>query len=181
MDISAARLSILAGVMAASMFHDIRGKRIPNRVIIFGALAGLASSVLPGSIGLAHSLGGVGMGLAMLMPLYALRAMGAGDVKLMGVAGAFVGIEATFFSALFGFAAGGLLALVYSVYAGTLGQTMRNLKMFIFHSAVRVAGGCFPHAGDMAVSGERMPYSLAIAGGVGTYLAVRFYTTGALV
>ncbi|KIF80219.1 A24 family peptidase [Noviherbaspirillum autotrophicum] len=181
MEISAARLIILAGVIAASVCHDIRAKRIPNRVIIFGALAGLASSVLPGSIGLAQSLGGLGMGLAMLMPLYALRAMGAGDVKLMAVAGAFLGIETTFFSALFAFAAGGLLALVYSAYAGAFGQTMRNLKMFIFHSAVRVAGGRLPNAGDMALGGERMPYSLAIAGGVGTYLAVRFYTAGVLV
>ena len=172
------RLFILLSVIAAGVLHDIRVRKIPNHIAVGGALLGIVGSLLPGGVGLAQSIGGIGLGLAMLLPMYALRAMGAGDVKLMAAAGAFLGLTATFFAVLFTFALGGVLAIVYSAYAGTLGQTMRNLKTFIYASAIRVAGGGVPRPADMPVGKDRMPYSLAIAGGVSSYLAAHFYSTG---
>lgn len=180
MQISVVRFIVLLTVIAIAVLRDIHTRKIPNQLVIIGALLGVASSMLPDAIGPMQSLGGFGMGLVMLLPVYALRAMGAGDVKLMAVAGSFLGIDATFIATLFVLAAGGVLALAYSVRAGVLRQTMRNLKMFIFHSAVRVAGGGLPNTGDLAVGSARMPYSVAIAAGVGMYLAARFYSTGSL-
>lgn len=180
MQIDAARFIFLLSVIVVAVAHDIRLRKIPNHIVVAGALIGVASSVLPGAIGPAQSLGGLGLGLAMLLPMYALRVMGAGDVKLMAAAGAFLGVPATFFAALLSFIAGGVLALAYSVHAGVFRQTMRNLKMFIYHCAVRIAGRGIPAAVDMATGKARLPYSLAIAAGVGTYLAARFYSTGGL-
>lgn len=175
----AARLIGLIALMAVAVLHDIRERKIPNRIVVTGTLFGLASSLLPGGIGIVQSIGGLGLGLVMLLPMYALRAMGAGDVKLMAGAGAFLGINATFFAALLTFVLGGVLALLYSAHGGTLGQTMGNLKTFLYHSVARVSGGSLPNAGEMPVAQARMPYSLAIAAGVSTYLAARFYSTGA--
>lgn len=179
MNIDSVRLAVLCAVIAAAVLLDLRLRKIPNRLVIAGALVAIGTSLLPGSIGLSQSVGGLAIGLAMLLPMYVVRAMGAGDVKLMAAVGAFLGMNATFIAALLTFCAGGLLALVYSASAGTLRQTGSNLKTFIYHTAVRAAGGGMPDAGDMPVGGARMPYSLAIAGGVGFYLAARFYSTGA--
>lgn len=178
METDTARLIGLLTLMAVAVLSDIRARRVPNKLVATGALIGIASSLLPGSIGVVQSIGGLATGLAMLLPLYSLRAMGAGDVKLMACAGAFLGIKATFFATLFAFALGGVLAVFYSAYTGTLRLTLANLKVFLFQSFVRVSGGGLPSTGDMPVSGGRMPYSLAIAGGVGIYVAARFYSTG---
>lgn len=178
METDTARLIGLLALMVVAVLTDIRTRKVPNKLVAAGALAGIASSLLPDSIGVMQSLGGLAAGLAMLLPMYMLRAMGAGDVKLMACAGAFLGIKATFFAALFTFALGGALAILYSAFAGTLRQTLSNLKLFLMHSFVRVAGGGRPSTGDMPVGGGRMPYSLAIAGGVGIYVAARFYSTG---
>lgn len=178
MQIDHARFIGLLVLLTVAVFTDIRTRKVPNSVVLCGALAGMVTSLLPGSIGIFQSLGGVGIGLVLLLPLYALRAMGAGDVKLMACAGAFLGIQATLLATLFAFAAGGVLAILYSAHAGILRQMLSNLLTFIFHSIVRLSGRSLPNVGDMPVSGGRMPYSLAIAGGVGVYVAERFYSTG---
>ncbi len=52
-------------------------------------------SSLPGALGLWKALAGLGLGLLIMLPLYMLRALGAGDVKLMAMVGAFLGPNAT--------------------------------------------------------------------------------------
>lgn len=173
------RLVGLLALMTVAVLADIHTRKVANKLVVIGAAVGLASALLPGGIGLSQSIGGLGLGFLMLLPMYALRATGAGDVKLMACAGSFLGIEATFMATLFAFACGGVLALLYSARAGSLMQTLCNMKMFIFHSIVRVSGGGLPRTADMPISQARMPYSLAIAGGVIIYLATRFYSTGA--
>ena len=59
------------------------------------------------------SFAGLGIGLAMLMPLYVLGAMGAGDVKLLGVAGAFLGPAGAILAGLATFIIGGIYGLVW--------------------------------------------------------------------
>lgn len=61
--------------------------------------------------GLGYSLLGTVAGLAMLLPLYAIGGMGAGDVKLLAGVGAWIGTEDTAYS--FGLSAiiGGIIAV----------------------------------------------------------------------
>lgn len=53
------------------------------------------------------------VGLACFLPLYLRGAMGAGDLKLMGLAGSFLGVKGVLASALLTALSGGGLALVY--------------------------------------------------------------------
>lgn len=174
------RLIGLLALMAVAVLVDIRTRKVPNIIVTAGALVGIASSFLPGSIGLVPSLGGLSVGLVMLLPMYMLRVMGAGDVKLMACAGTFLGVKATIFATLFAVVLGGVLAILFSAFSGTFRQTVTNLKLFLVQSLVRVAGGEMPKSDDMPISVGRMPYSLAIAGGVSVYMVGRFYYTGAL-
>ena len=62
-----------------------------------------------------HAALGLFVGLAVFFPLFALGAMGAGDVKLMAAVGAWIGAKPILYVALYGSVAGGVLALVVAV------------------------------------------------------------------
>jgi hypothetical protein len=68
-------------------------------------------SVLFGAAGLAASAAGVVVGFLILIPLYALGGMGAGDVKLLAAAGSFLGPWGALLAGIFTLLAGGALGL----------------------------------------------------------------------
>src|SRR5258708_4457290 len=73
---------------------DWRRRRIPNWVTVPGFFVGVAANgFVSGLAGLKTSLLGAGLGLAVLLPFVFLRSLGAGDWKLAGALGAFVGWE----------------------------------------------------------------------------------------
>ena len=81
--ISAIILAALAG------WFDWRYRRIPNWLNILGVLAGIAMNTFlyQGLPGLGFALKGLFLAFAVYVVLYALHAMGAGDVKLMAAVG----------------------------------------------------------------------------------------------
>src|SRR5437867_3546861 len=113
-------LAGLATLLALAVVSDLRSRRIPNELVLTGLLLALgqhAAMLLAGQAPLAgeHAwspLAGALAGGAALLPLYLLRASGAGDVKLMATVGAFVGAAAALTAALYTLLAGGVLELV---------------------------------------------------------------------
>lgn len=169
-------VTILAVLLTIAVGFDLRSQRIPNWLTAPAAIAGLAVSVTPDGIGLTQSMGGLAIALACLLPLYALRAMGAGDVKLMGAAGTLLGMKGAFVAALYTLALGGLLTLAYAWKAGALTRLFANLRLFAYASAVRIAGKSAPSMDDMPLTQLRAPYALAIAGGVLLQLLTRYFS-----
>jgi prepilin peptidase CpaA len=83
---------ILLLIVCLAAFYDLRYRRIPNWVVLMGLLLGLgANTFLSRWAGLERSLLGAGLAFLIYFPLYLLRGMGAGDVKLMAAVGAIVG------------------------------------------------------------------------------------------
>lgn len=152
-------LLLLLGVAA---WRDLRSFRIPNWLTFGGAALGLALSLLlPSGQGLAPSLGGWALGLALLLPFYALGAMGAGDVKLLAMAGAFTGPGGVLALGLYSMVAGGLLALVVAIGGGRLRETLHNLQGL----AAGIAPVTVTEGQGGAGAGGRLPYGVAILGG----------------
>lgn len=169
-------LLLLLGVLGVAVCTDLIAGRISNKLILSGmagalsfqAVAGGGYGVLSaaaGGIGLSAAFAGMAVGFAALFPLYLLRAMGAGDVKLMMVVGAFLGPLQTLGAVVLTFVAGGVLALAMALWQRSLGQMLTNLRFMLTTSVVRAAGGSSPRFEPLQHTAGRMPYAVAIAAG----------------
>jgi prepilin peptidase CpaA len=85
-------VGVLVLLLVLSFYHDYKESKIPNRYTISGTVLGLAYHGWSGGwSGLAEALIGFAAGFGLLLALYAIRAVGAGDVKLFGAIGAIAG------------------------------------------------------------------------------------------
>lgn len=84
--------AILVLIVVLAAIYDLRYRRIPNWVVLVGLLLGLGvNTFLFKWAGLERSLLGAGVAFLIYFPLYLLRGMGAGNVKLMAAVGSIVG------------------------------------------------------------------------------------------
>lgn len=168
-------LLLLCALLGAAVWHDVRARRIPNAVVFPGMLAALALHVLlpagqglfgaqPGGLGPWQALGGLGLGLALLLPMYALRLMGAGDVKLLAMVGAFVGAGQILAVGLVTLVTGGVLALAFAAWQRSLRRLVGNACHMAMHAALSALAGSIaaPVVAPQQASG-RLPYAVAIA------------------
>ncbi|MDP3295073.1 MAG: A24 family peptidase [Nevskia sp.] len=125
---------ILLAALVAATIIDIRIRRIPNLLSLGAAALGLLLAASGyGSVTLAASLGGLALGLAALLPLYLIKAMGAGDVKLMAAVGAFLGPSVTLAAVLCTFIAGALIAIIVLIARDGLRETAQRYWFGIKH------------------------------------------------
>jgi prepilin peptidase CpaA len=120
---------VLIVLVLAAAVYDVRYRRIPNWISVSGAAVGLAlNSFLYGGVpGLVFSLRGLALGFGAYFLLYAIRAMGAGDVKLMGAVGSLVGWQDWFGIFLVTAILGGVLAVIVVVARGRVKKTFWNV------------------------------------------------------
>ncbi len=93
--------------------------KVPNWITFPMILSGLVFNVVTGGwAGLGWSLVGMVVGLALLLPAYAIGGMGAGDVKLLAGVGAWVQAEATFYAFCWSAIIGGVIAVAMVLLRG---------------------------------------------------------------
>lgn len=112
-----------------------------------------------------------------MFPLYAFRAMGAGDVKLMAMVGAFVGAGPVVWATLCTMIAGGILSIVYMLGRGVAAQTLNNLRALLLDWTVRASSGQGVRVAPLQNTAARLPYALAIA--LGTLASLLWPWAGA--
>lgn len=166
--------AILAGAVALALiagWTDLRSRRIPNWLTIPGLLAGVAANVaLSGWGGLKASLIGAVVGLALLLPFVLLRSLGAGDWKLAGALGAFVGREVLVELLIGSVFVAGVMAIALVIYKGRVRQTARNIgHILISLVTFRLPGPAVSLDNPDAL---KVPYGVALAATVVLYGAV---------
>jgi prepilin peptidase CpaA len=145
---------------------DISTRRIPN-VLTFGAalVALIAHAYSGGWNGLGMAAGGWAAGVALFFPVFALGGMGAGDVKLLGAVGAWLGPVAAVWVALYSGIAGGLMGLIVAGYSGYLAQAITNVKSLVMYW--RIVG--LKPAPELTLSthhGPRLAYAVPVFAGL---------------
>lgn len=171
-----ARILLAALVILAAIF-DLRTRRIPNWLCAAGFLAGLALhiSLFRSAtiwIGAREAILGAGLALLIYIPLFALKAVGGGDVKLMAAVGCIAGPKA--FIAIFLITAivGGVMALLLILIKGRVAHTLRNVGILL----TELMHGRAPHHAEEELDvtsekGLRLPHGCSIALGTLLYLA----------
>jgi prepilin peptidase CpaA len=93
--------------------------RVPNWLTFHLIIGGLAFAAWNhGAAGLVWAVEGAALGLALLLPLYAIGGMGAGDVKLLAGVGAWVGPAVTLWAFVTSALVGAVMALVMVAWSG---------------------------------------------------------------
>jgi prepilin peptidase CpaA len=107
---------------------DWRTRRLPNWLTVPSLLLGVVVHTWSaGWHGAVTALEGAGLGLLILLPLVLMRALGAGDWKLMGALGALLGPHMFLSVLLASIGVSGLMALFLMVHAKRVKVTLRNL------------------------------------------------------
>lgn len=193
MDMPLYMVCVLSLLLLMAAWQDCQIYRIQNALVISGALLGVVlNGLLPTGINVYASLLGWGVGLLLLLPLYWVRAMGGGDVKLMAMVGAFLGPQATLTALLYILVTGGFLAIAVALYRGVLKKLFYRVLFMLHHwmmtlllrqsknntqskeaIALSAASDATADSTDHPkLADARLPYGIAIAVGTAAYIAV---------
>jgi prepilin peptidase CpaA len=153
-------LAVLLAALAGWM--DWRSRRIPNWLTVPGLLLGLAANTMAwGWAGAKASLLGAGLGLLLLLPFVLIRSLGAGDWKLVGAVGAFLGPQALITVLAITILVAGIMAVALIVIKGRTRQTARNLgRMLGAMLTLRLPG---PEVSLDNPQALKIPFGVAVA------------------
>lgn len=161
---------MLAALLAVpGGWTDWRSRRIPNWLTVPGLLAGiLVNSLAGGWTGAKASLLGAALGLGLLLPFVLVRSLGAGDWKLVGALGAFLGPQrliAVLFATIL---VAGVMAVVLIVWKRRVWESLRNMwRMLAAFFTFHMPGSEFTLENPQAL---KVPFGVAVA------IAVVLYT-----
>lgn len=145
---------------------DIRFRRISNLAVLTGLICGLGAALIganPFGISLAQATDGILIGLVGLLPFFLLRIMGAADVKIFAVLGAWCGAHAL----LWLWVAASLAAGIHSLALMLLSRTSLD-ALWRRDEPVLALGGfrATPYAACLAIPAAAWLVYLVSAGGV---------------
>lgn len=162
---------LCALVAAAAGVADWRSRRIPNWLTVSGALLGIVVNAgLYGWHGLRDSLLGIILGLAVLLPFVLVRSLGAGDWKLIGAVGAFVGPQQLLVVLFATILVAGVMALGLIIWKRRFRQTLRNAgRMLLAFLRFHLPGQ------ELSLDN---PDALKVPFGVAAAIAVVLYSVG---
>ncbi|GGE81548.1 A24 family peptidase [Massilia psychrophila] len=170
------RTGVLLLLLAAAAVSDYRTFRIPNLLTGGGILFALVYNTLVAPAMHADwtwAPAGMLLGFGAMLPMYALRIMGAGDVKLMAMVGAFLGAAATVTALLFCVVTAGVAALAWSAHHRLMGPMLANVHTIIagmWWSSIASGQPRLQPEHGRPPSVGKLAYGVSIAVGTAIYL-----------
>ena len=166
-----AALAVIAG------YTDWRSRRIPNWLTMPGFLLGVLTNTLVGGwAGTKDSLLGAGLGLGLLLPFVVIRVLGAGDWKLVGALGAFLGPHPLILVLIVTILVNGVMAVAMIVSRKRVAETARNfMRMLAAFVTMHLPDRDLTLDNPDAV---KVPFGIAVAVAMVLYTLSRFWVRG---
>ncbi len=146
--------------LALAIYYDLRFHKIPNKLCLLLASIGICSQVyFNGFQGLSDGVMGFILAFILLFPLFAIKALGGGDVKLMMAIGFLLGPSLLMWNLAYAIVLGGLTTLLLCFKeTGVVGikkTIVRYYQCFYLRKYFK------PSQGEAAAL--RVPYAPALA------------------
>jgi prepilin peptidase CpaA len=143
-------------------YIDGKQLRVPNWLTFPMVLSGLVYSAWVGGWeGLSDGLVGMCVGLATLLPLYAVGGMGAGDVKLMAGIGAWLGAAATWNAFVVSVIVGAVMAVAMVAWRKSWKKHCGNFSQIVLEFMTVKSPGELSR-----IAAERKPQMLLLPYGI---------------
>lgn len=127
---------LLSAILVVAAVQDLRFQKIPNLLTYPTMAIGLSCHGMTNGLdGLLFSAGGLALGIGIFILPYLMGGIGAGDAKLMGAAGAVLGLKGVFIAFLLTAIVGGVYALIILFInrrKGFFSRLAATLKTFVF-------------------------------------------------
>ena len=165
-------------LVATAATIDWRTRRIPNWLNVMTLLLGLGLS-FQGTIHTspAMAFAGLAVGFILLVPAFALGAMGGGDVKLLTAIGAWTGPLGAVVVLIVASLVGMVIALAQAAQSGKLSALLRNSTVLAINlvNARSVGADHIEQTGKGFRSIDRpLPYAVPMLAGVIVWVALRW-------
>lgn len=177
---------LVSVVLVVAAVIDARELRVPNWLTFPLIISGWAFSAVCHSWfgytspweGFVWSLVGTGVGLALLLPAYAIGGMGAGDVKLLAGVGAWMHGTHTFYAFCISAVVGAVIAVGMIAWQKKLKKHFSQMWMIVGEVlTIRNPSELAAIAADRKSSMLLLPYGIPIAiGTIGYFLWMGMFT-----
>ena len=157
---------LFLGFALAAALADLRFRRIPNWLNMAGAGLGMLVSGLGPSGNWGQSGLGLAVALAIGLVLYLIKALGAGDAKLMAAFGAWFGLARLPAAFVAMMAGGALLAVLWALRRRVLRKTLVSTGAMLA-SAISGADLMRPQVGD--TPSGKFPYGIGLSAGAAVW------------
>lgn len=119
-------------LLAAAIREDFKSYKIPNYLAATGIIASFAICIAEhGPAGILSWFPGILFPFLILFPLFLIRAVGAGDIKLFCVIGSFYGIAFGFQTILLSFLTAAFFSIILIIRSGQFQKRLFVLKNYI--------------------------------------------------
>ncbi len=157
---------VLLILLLTCLYTDLTKRKIYNLVLLPALIIAFIYHLATGGLLQGWwSLKGLMLGMVLLVIPFSMGGIGAGDVKLLGVVGAFKGPEFVFMAFLAGAVAGGIISAIQLIRNKELLATLKKLLLNLYYYIVGLPRIKETHTVADAAGKDTIPYGAAIAAG----------------
>lgn len=162
----ASLFAVTLGVIA-----DVFTRRLPNALTVSTAVTGLALQAgINGFSGVMDGFAGLAIATLFFFPLYLVRWMGAGDVKLLMAIGVCLGYKLSFMALMATLFYGATIGLGILILYGGFWMLLRRYGL-ILKTWMLTGHAMYIHPLAHEISAKQFPYAIAIF--LGTLTAIK--------
>lgn len=166
------KLLTVGFLLALAVISDLRTYRIRNTITYGFMLSGLISNLITdGMKGMLFSLQGMLLPAICLLLVYIMRAIGAGDVKLLSAVGAAMGPGFILDAMICTFMCGGVMAALLILIRRNGIERLRQLMLYAQSCLLSMKLLEYSDIREKA-DGSKFHFSLAVASGTAAAMAI---------